>query len=182
MTSRICAATVFWIACLLGSSMAMAQGRSAGWTPGEFSGLVAGKSTRKDVIRVLGANEPKKQKRLETYTYPGKGDFSSTLIIEVDRATGVVETITEQFSPNVTRTQAHKKYGNDYREVQYSIADCPHEGVNPLAYRDPKGPVELIEYRQSGLILWPNREGFDIAAAVYLAKPLPGKRPVCAKQ
>lgn len=134
------------------------------------------------MIRVLGANEPKKQKRLETYTYPGKGDFSSTLIIEVDRATGVVETITEQFSPNVTRTQAHKKYGNDYREVQYSIADCPHEGVNPLAYRDPKGPVELIEYRQSGLILWPNREGFDIAAAVYLAKPLPGKRPVCAKQ
>ncbi len=97
---------VFWLACSLGSSMAMAQGRSAAWTPGEFSGLVAGKSTRKDVIRVLGANEPKKQKRLETYTYPGKGDFSSTLIIEVDRATGVVETITVQFSPNVTRTQA----------------------------------------------------------------------------
>lgn len=182
MTKRICAAKVFWMACLLASSMAVAQVRGATWKPGEFSGLVAGKSSRKDVIRVLGANDPKKEKRLETYSYRGKGDFSSTLIIQVNRATGVVETITEQFSPNITRTQAHKKYGNDYREVQYSMLDCPHEGVNPLAYRDPKGPVELIEYPQKGLILWPNREGFDIAAAVYLAKPLPRKRPVCAKQ
>ncbi|MGE5111921.1 MAG: hypothetical protein ACM3JB_13755 [Acidobacteriaceae bacterium] len=167
---------------MLSSSIAVAQGRSAAWKPGEFSGLVAGKSTRKDVIRMLGANEPRREKLQETYTYSGKGDFSSTLIIEVNRATGVVDTITEQFSPNITRTQAHKKYGNDYREVQYSIADCPHEGVNPLAYRDPKGLVELIEYPQKGLILWPNREGFDIAAAVYLARPLPGKKPACAKR
>lgn len=182
MSKRFCAARVFWIACLLISSLAAAQGRSRAWKPGEFSGLVAGKSTRKDVIRVLGASEPKKEKRLETYTYPGKGDFSSTLVIEVNRATGVVETMTEQFSPNITRTQAHKKYGNDYREVQYSLVDCPHEGVNPLAYRDPKGPVELTEYPQQGLILWPNREGFDIAAAVYMARPFPGKKPVCAKR
>ncbi len=125
---------------------------------------------------------PKPGKKIDTYTYPGKGDFGGKVIVEVDRVTGVVETITELFSPNITRTQARKKYGENYKEVHSSIADCPHEGVNALAYRDPNGPIGLLVYSQQGIVLWPNQEGFDIAAALYLAKPLPGKKPVCAKR
>jgi hypothetical protein len=154
------------------------QQRSA-WKPGEFQGLVAGKSTWKDVIRVLGEITPKTSAHLETFNYPRRGDFGANVIVEVNRATGVVETITLRFSPNITRTQARKKYGEHYNEVQYSIADCPHEGVNGPVYRDPKGGIGLIEYPQQGLVLWPNEEGFDIAAALYLPKPLPGKKPMC---
>lgn len=131
---------------------------------------------------MLGVAEPKRTAHLETYTYPGKGDFGSNIVVEVNRAAGVVETITERFSPNITRTQARKKFGERYNEVQYSIADCPHEGVNAPVYRDPKGPIGLIEYPQAGLLLWPNKEGFDIAAVLYLAKPLPGKKTACAKR
>jgi hypothetical protein len=166
---------------LLASAGVAGQQRSA-WRPGEFQELVTGRSTRKDVIHVLGATTPKTSTHLETYSYPGKGAFGATVIVEVNRARGVVETITERFSPNITRTQARKKYGERYNEVQYSIADCPHEGVNAPVYRDPKGPIGLIEYPQQGLVLWPNEQGFDIAAALYLAKPLLGKKPVCAKQ
>ncbi len=166
---------------LLVSTGLAAQQRNA-WTPGEWQGIVAGKSTRKDVVRVLGANTAKATPHLETYSYPGKGDFGASVIVEVNRGTGVVKTITERFSPNITRTQARKKFGERYNEVQYSIADCPHEGINALLYRDPKGPIGLIEYPQQGLVLWPNGQGFDIAAALYLAKPLPVNKPICAKK
>ncbi len=170
------------LAVLLLASAGLAGQQRSAWKPGEFRGLVAGKSTRKDIVCVLGATTPKTTAHLETYDYPGKGDFGSNVIVEVNRATGVVETITERFAPNITRTQARKKFGERYNEVQYSIADCPHEGVNAPVYRDPKGPIGLIEYPQQGLVLWPNAEGFDIAAALYLAKPMPGKRPVCSKR
>jgi hypothetical protein len=165
-----------------GAGCTLAAQQGSPWRPGQFKGLVTGKATRKDVFRVFGAREPKKGTRIEVYEYPGKGDFSADVIVEVSRATGVVETITEKFSPNITRTQARKKFGERYNEVQYSVAECAHEGMNALAYRDPKGPIGLIEYPQQGLVLWPNQEGFDIAAALYLAKPLPGRKPVCAKR
>ena len=166
---------------LLASGALTAQQRK-GWKAGEFRGLVAGKSTRKDIVRVLGDSAPKKTAHLEVYGYAGKGDFGSNVTVEVNRATGVVETITERFSPNITRTQARKKFGENYSEDQYSIADCPHEGSNAMAYRDPNGPIGLIVYPKQGLVLWPNQEGFDISAALYLAEPLPGKKPVCRKQ
>ena len=169
------------MAMLLASVGVAGQQRKA-WKAGEFKGLVAGKATRKDVVRVMGATAPTRTPHLEVFNYPGKGDFGSNVTVEVSRATGLVETITERFAPNITRTQAHKKYGENYDEVQYSVAECPHESVNAMAYRDSKGPIGLIEYPQQGLVLWPNQEGFDIAAALYLAKPLPGKKPICGKQ
>ncbi|HEU5401412.1 MAG TPA: hypothetical protein VFU86_08650 [Terriglobales bacterium] len=165
---------------LLASAGLGAQQRA--WKAGDFRGLVAGKSTRKDVVRVLGTATPKQTAHLEIFDYPGKGDFGSRVIVEVNRATGLVATVTERFAPNITRTQARKKYGERYNEVQYSVSDCPQEGVNAPAYRDPKGPIGLIEYPQQGLVLWPNEEGFDIAAALYLPKPMPGKKPVCSKR
>lgn len=169
------------MAMLLASVGVAAQQRKA-WKAGEFRGLVAGKATRKDVVRVLGASTPKTTPHLDIYSYPGKGDFGSNVTVEVNRATGRVETITERFAPNITRTQARKKYGENYNEVQSSVAECPHESVNAMAYRDSNGPIGLIEYPQLGLVLWPNQEGFDIAAALYLAKPLPAKKPVCGKR
>jgi hypothetical protein len=166
---------------IVGATCGLAAQQRNAWRPGQFKGLVAGKSTRMDVARVFGASVPKKVARIELYEYSGKGDFSADVTVEVARTTGVVETITERFSPNITRTQARKKFGEKYNEVQYSVAECPHEGMNALAYRDPKGPIGLIEYPQQGLVLWPNQEGFDIAAVLYLAKPLPKRKPKCAK-
>lgn len=173
-------AAAFLVGVLVASCGLAAQQRGT-WRSGDFRGLTAGKSTRKDIVRVLGAGTPKTTTHLEIYSFGGKGDFGANIIVEVNRTTGVVETITERFAPNITRTQARKRYGEHYDEVQYSVAECPHEGVNATAYRDPKGPIGLIEYPQQGLVLWPNEEGFDIAAALYLAKPLPAKKPVCAK-
>lgn len=151
------------------------------WKPAQYGELVAGKSTRKDVLRVLGNATPKKSGSLESYSYPGKGDFGGEVIVEVSGATGIVESVIVQFSPNITRTQARKKYGDNYREVRYSISDCPHDSILPLAYRDTKGGVELLEYPQNGLLLWPNQYGLDIAAAVYRAKELPKVKPKCRK-
>lgn len=179
---RTSATTARLLGLLLLASAGLAAQQGSTWKPGDFKGLIAGKSTRKDVARVLGVATPKRTAHLEIYDYPGKGDFGSRVIVEVNQATGLVGTITERFAPNITRTQARKKYGERYNEVQYSIADCPQEGVNAPAYRDPKGPIGLIEYPQQGLVLWPNEEGFDIAAALYLAKPMPGKKPACTKR
>lgn len=151
------------------------------WKAGQFRELLTGKATRKDVVRVLGDVKPAKSGKLETYSYADKGEFGGKVMVDVNVATGVVEAVTEQFSPNLTRTQAYKKYGKDYNEVRYSISTCPQEGSTPMAYRDAKGGIELLEYPKKGLILWPNQYGFDIAAAVFRAKALPGKKPLCKK-
>ncbi len=150
------------------------------WTPGHFGELVTGKSKTSDVLRVLGSAEPSIGKTLVTYTYPGKGDFGGELVVEVSRANGVVQSITSRPEQNITRTEAYRKFGKDYNEVTYSVAKCG-EGTNPPVYRDKKGTVELIEYPSQGVILWPNAYGFDIAAIVYRAKPLPTVKPHCPK-
>lgn len=150
------------------------------WTPGKYGGLVTGKSKAKDVLRIFGPSEPKRGKMLITYTYPGKGDFDGELVVEVSRATDVVETITSRPAQNITRTEAYRKFGKNYDEVTYSVAKCG-EGTNPPVYRDKNGPVELLEYPKQGIILWPNAYGFDIAAIVYRAKPLLKTKPVCSK-
>ncbi len=148
------------------------------WTPGRYGELVTGKSKTRDVLRILGPAKPKIGKRLVTYTYPGKGDFGGELTVEISRATGIVQTLTSRPEQNVTRTEAYRKFGNDYNEVTYSVAKCG-EGTNPPVYRDKKGIVELLEFPKQGVILWPNRYGFDIAAIVYTAKPLPVTKPRC---
>lgn len=152
--------------------------QSEPWKPGEFGGLETGTSNRKDMLRVFGNAVAKKTARVEIYRYPGKGDFGGDVSVEVGRRTGVVESITVQWSPNITRTQAYKKFGRVYDEVHYSIAKCG-DGVNPPVYRDPNGALELIEYPDKGTILWPNQMGFDFAAAVFRAKPLPKIKPSC---
>lgn len=163
-------------------AVACSAQQSYTWKPGQFKELLTGKARRKDVTRVLGDTKPTKSGRLETYTYPDKGEFGGKLLVDVDAATGIIESITEHFSPNLTRTQAYKKLGKDYREVRYSISTCPQVGSTPMVYRDPKGGIELLEYPQKGIILWPNQYGFDIAAVVYRAHPLPAKKPVCSKK
>lgn len=157
-----------------------AQAQSDAWRPGRFGGLVTGKSKVKDVLRVLGPAEPKQGKRLNTYLYTGKGDFGGDLVVEVSRVTGIVQTITSKLIQNITRTEAYRKFGKDYQEVTYEVAKCG-EGANPSVYRRANGPVELVEYPQSGVVLWPNAYGYDIAAVVYLAKPLPLRKPNCLK-
>jgi len=149
------------------------------WKAGEFQGLLTGKATRKDVLRVLGATEASKNARIEIYSYPNDG---GKVVVEVNRQSGLVETIAQQYSPNITRTEASRRFGKDYREVRYSISPCPQTGAIPSVYRDPKGGIELLEYSGKGLVLWPNQYGFDIAAAVYRASPLPAKKQVCGKR
>lgn len=161
---------------------AIAGAQEPAWKPGQFKDLLTGKAKRTDVIRVLGESKPNRAAKIETYTYPDKGEFGGKLMVDVNPSTGLVETITEQLSPNLTRTQSYKKFGKDYREVRYSISNCPQQGSIPPVYRDPKGGIELLEYPQKGIVLWPNQYGFDIAAVVYRAKPLPAKKPVCGKK
>jgi hypothetical protein len=172
-------APAFLVVIALGIS-ALAQGPA--WKAGQFKELLTGKATRKDIVRVLGDVKPTKSGKLETYSYADKGEFGGKVLVDVNAATGIVEAVTEQFSPNLTRTLAYKKYGKDYNEVRYSISDCPQEGSTPMVYRDAKGGIELLEYPRKGLILWPNQYGFDIAAAVVRAKALPEKKPRCVKK
>lgn len=174
--SKLCMVPIarFSILLILLASSAPAQN----WTPGRFGELVTGKSKTRDVFRVLGPADKKVGKRIITYTYPGKGDFGGKLIVEISRANGIVESITSRPSQNITRTEAYRKFGKDYNEVTYAVAKCG-EGTNPPVYRQKNGPVELLEFPDQGVVLWPNAYGFDIAAIVYLAKPLPAAKPRC---
>ena len=148
------------------------------WTPGRYGDVITGQSKAKDVLRILGPADSKAGRLLTTYLYPGKGDFGGDLIVEVSNATKIVQAITSRPAQNITRTEAYRKFGKEYHEVTYAVAKCG-EGTNPPVYRDKNGPVELIEYPKQGVVLWPNRYGFDIAAIVYLPTPLPSVKPRC---
>lgn len=166
------------------SLAASAQTNPSKWSPGEFRGLTAGKSTKADMVRVLGnpdgepgrASDP----TMLLYKYEGKGDLQGRIEVAVRKTDNVIVNISENLPVALPRTPAYKRFGHDYRSVSYSRADCAaKQGIAPL-YRDPRGPIEMIEYPERGVALALDQYGYDIASILYLSKPPGAERaPAC---
>jgi len=163
---------------LLLLSFAPAKTQAQGWTAAEFRGLKLGSAKLADVERVLGkADSTDSRSGGEVLVYKKKGDNGGDLEVEIRK--GVLHRVSENLPVAMPRGVAFRQYGKDYVERRYSTAKCSSLSADDQLYRDRKGDVELLEYPQKGLLLWPDKFGYDIAGVVYRADPFAAKRPRC---
>jgi hypothetical protein len=101
------------------------------WQPGTYLDLTAGKSTRADVLRILG--EPK---RLDTppdkrptgsneevwYVYDNGGELAGVMTVVIDKRTDTVLGI--NLNPDsLSKEEAVKHFGRDYILTRYNFDD-----------------------------------------------------------
>jgi hypothetical protein len=158
------------------------------WHAHEFHGIVVGKSDKAAVIKAFGAPTTTRKPSLtafasdaccEELVFVSKGDNGGGLSVAI-RKNGAVVYILDQFKSAMPRSTAYKKYGKDWHNRSYSAAKCAERaGIAPL-FRDPAGPVELIEYPDKGMLFWPSNDGYDFFGSVYTATA-PGllRPPAC---
>jgi hypothetical protein len=152
--------------------------------------LTIGKSTRADVLRVLGES-----KRLDTppdqtlenphpevwYVYDGGGEFGGSLTVVIDKRTQVVLGI--DLSPeNLSKDDAVKYFGPDYIVTRYNFDECLGSEESAPLYESANGTVVEIEYRHRGIALSINENG-KVNTISYVSKPIGAAESKCnAKQ
>jgi hypothetical protein len=157
------------------------KARSRVWTPAVYHGLVVGKSTRGQVLKVLG--KPTSTGNVaDTYTpylgYEVSDPVPGTLMVVIpDRIVTEIYLYPKQ---RLTRQEAIDKFGLDYQIVRYSADDCLDEGGTVPMYENPEGDVEQIEYRQRGLAL--SVHGAEVDTIMFVAKPFGPTHSRCTGQ
>ena len=160
---------------LMLTHIAIAQGN---WTPAEFHGLKLGTAKMEDIERVIGRPDTKSFKNgSDILVYGKQGDNDGDL--ELELRDGVLFKVTEDLPVAMPRAVAFRKYGKDYVERRYAAAKCTARSGDDLLFRSSKGVVELLEYPQKGMLLWPDQFGYDIASVIYRARPLATRMPPC---
>lgn len=135
------------------------------WRSATYRGLEVGKSTRQDMLRVLG--KPKlsviPQARITTnpntivaYHYGAQEGYSGEVIVGVEKAAGVIAWI-ETAPEHSFQEDMIKQFGSDYVLTGYKLDDCfiddqPHYG---MLYENPDEALSPLysnmEYRQLGV-------------------------------
>jgi hypothetical protein len=142
--------------------------KNRGWRPGTYRGLTVGKSTRRDMFRVLG--KPKETGPLADQEPPYPivwngygtltGELSGHLSVTFDRRTDRIVGIS--IAPeNMSKEQAIKIFGDDYTMMGYEF--CPDESLGATVgtvYENPKDTEsKFLEYRPRGIYIHINYLG-----------------------
>lgn len=156
------------------------------WQSAKFRGLTMGRSTRADLLRVLGkpdsTDTPADQARDDPnpeiwYMYKKGWDFPSTVVAVLDARTNVIQAI--YLHPlNLTKNMALKYYGNDYQITRYDFDVCLGTEESAPLYESPNGAVNLIEYRKLGIALAVGPKD-RIDTIYYVHKPLGAASSKC---
>jgi hypothetical protein len=156
------------------------------WRAGTYLGLTAGKSTRADVLRVLG--EPK---RIDTpadqtpkdpnpevwYVYDSGGEFAGSLTVVIDKRTDVVLGI--DLSPDsLSKEDALKHFGPDYILTRYNFDECLGNEESAPLYESANGALLEIEYRHRGIAISLNDDG-KVTTISYVSKPIGSRESKC---
>jgi hypothetical protein len=154
------------------------------WRSATYRDLEVGKSTRQDMLRVLG--EPKAsvdpQARITTnpntitaYHYGGPKGYAGDLIVGVEKATRLIAWI-ETSPQNLSRDDVIKQFGSNYVLTSYKPDDCFIDGQPRVLYEtsaevmNPTYPQ--MEYRQIGTVVQfrPSQEVYRI---IYISDKWP---------
>jgi hypothetical protein len=146
------------------------------WRPGIYRGLVVGKSTQADMLRILGkpswsGYEPDVEikKGHMSYSYSNQGEFSGEAVVYV--TWGTIRGITLEPKESIPRSVAIKRFGTDFIIRRYSADDCLNKGGSSPIYQDPKGAIKILEYPARGLVLNVDQYGYDIGSVSYTDGP-----------
>jgi hypothetical protein len=150
------------------------------WRNGTYRGLTVGKSTRADMLRVLGKPLSSVPTEGQDPPYPiiwhdyGRitGDVAGTLAVEVDKRNNRIVSIS--ISPeNMTRKEVIGLFGNDYLPMGYEFCKgTPLDADSGPIYESPKSSqIDYLEYRSKGIAVHFNYQGI-VNAVYYVDGPI----------
>jgi hypothetical protein len=129
-----------------------------GWHPGEYRGLIMGKSTSHDLVRIFGQPSWRGQPQ-EVPETSGAEEWTYTIATQqgeccdVYLRDGVVESLTLRLHA-LTTADAEKLLDGNFVEVRFStVQDRPQTGSGRLC-EDSKGDTTLLLNASKGLSLW----------------------------
>jgi hypothetical protein len=157
-----------------------APDKNRGWRPGTYRGLTVGKSTRADMLRILGnplssgpsADQDPPRPIIWNDYGTISGELSGRLAVEFDSRNDRLVGIT--ISPEqMTKDDAIRHFGSDYLLMGYEF--CPDEAPDAdvgVVYEAPKSSsLDYIEYRSRGIAIHLDSQG-NVNAIYYVDKPL----------
>lgn len=147
------------------------------WRNATFLGLTIGKSTRADMLRLLGKpvgsspyDEGKDGSGL-LYEYKVTGEIPGAIVIAVDNRTNLVLNLNLEPQGGWSKEQAIKHFGPDYIVTRYGFDDCLGDGESAPLYETPDGPITKIEYRERGIAIAVNDQN-NVDYIMYVSEPV----------
>ena len=139
------------------------------WVAASYHGLVVGKSTRSDVLRVLG--KPKWVGReqdtgIPMMTYAVSDPVPGTLAAYFRGPT--LDGMALYPKPSIIKQDVIHLFGSGYVMVRYATDDCLSESGTAPLYESPEGPVRRMEYRDRGLAV--SFDGDNVEAILFVKK------------
>jgi len=157
-----------------------------GWRAGTYLGLTVGRSSRVDVLRVLGepkrvdtpadqtANDPQPE---VWYVYESSRKFGGDLTIVLDKRSNVILRI--DLNPeSLSKEEAVKHFGPDYVLTRYDFDECLGNEESAPLYESANGALQEVEYRHRGIALSIGENG-QVNRISYVSKPIGTRESRC---
>jgi hypothetical protein len=161
-----------------------AQSRTE-WRAATFRGLTMGKSTRADMLKLLGKPEGvtpfvEGEQSGSRYEYKVDGEMPGVIVVVVDQRTDLVLNV--ELNPGGwSKEQAIKNFGNDYVVTRYGFDDCLGDGESAPLYESPDGPITRIEYRGRGIAVAVNDQD-NVDYIMYVSEPVGAPSSRCKER
>jgi len=154
------------------------------WVAATYHGLVMGKSTRADVLKLLG--KPKWVGReqdtgVPIISYEVADPVPGSLTVYIKN--GILESLALDPKTSLVKSDIIHRFGPGYMIVHYSADECLDEGGAAPIYEDTKGPFMHMEYRNRGLaalFFYNNDE--KVETIVFTHQPFGPTHSLCAKR
>ncbi|GEM_PF-5325808 len=152
------------------------------WQIGEYKGLIMGKSTREDMLRILG--EPKecvffKEHNAEWCYFRDETEFKAKVMVSINKKKNKISFV--QISPDtwLAINEAIGLFGDDFVFTQYAFDDCLGDWDSAPLYEAPNAPdIEYMEYRKKGIAL-SLTENKQIREFEYISEPIGSPKSRC---
>jgi hypothetical protein len=147
------------------------------WRAAKFRGLVVGKSTYADMLRLLGKPKEKevfrdrRRKAQEFwYTYEALDELHGQFTVVVNAINDrIISIISYPSNSSKQRVIAH--FGKDYLITRYSFCPGFQESEAGRLFQSPKGNVIFLEYRSRGIAILISDT--DVVNEIkYVARPI----------
>jgi hypothetical protein len=125
------------------------------WVPAVYHGLVMGKSTRADVLRVLGKPTwvgREADTGIPMMNFTVSDPVPGTLSVLFRRG-GILDGMRLSPKQPMTKKDIVRILGSDYLTVRYATDDCLTDAGTAPIYESSDGPIKQLEYRNRGLFV-----------------------------
>jgi hypothetical protein len=150
------------------------------WHAATYRGLTIDKSTRADMIRVLGeplsagpsVDQDEPQPIIWNDYGTITGELPGWLAVEVDSRNDIIVGIS--ISPeHMSQEEAIKYFGDDYLKMSYEFCEgIPEDAEAGPVYENPgDGVTDYIEYRSRGIAIHVSRDG-RVNAIYFVSSPM----------